>query len=110
MIYSICILVETVCIRAYAKCSAVQSCKTDNFEVDFFVCFSYLNYKAYTLAVFSSGSFCQIYRVTDEAFIAETAIWPKKTIGNGITRYLKLYLESNFKFTTIPRGDTGRYI
>ena len=24
----------------------------------------------------SSGSFCQIYRVTDEALIAETAIWP----------------------------------
>ena len=24
----------------------------------------------------SSGSFCQIYRVTDEALIAETAVWP----------------------------------
>ena len=26
--------------------------------------------------VFSSGFFCQIYRVTDEALIAETAVWP----------------------------------
>ena len=27
-------------------------------------------------AVFSSGSFCQIYRVTDEALIAKTAVRP----------------------------------
>ena len=26
--------------------------------------------------VFSSGSFCQIYRVNDEALIAETMVWP----------------------------------
>ena len=26
--------------------------------------------------VLSSGSFCQIYRVTDEALIAETIVWP----------------------------------
>ena len=26
--------------------------------------------------VFSSGSFCQIYRVTDEALRAETMVWP----------------------------------
>ena len=26
--------------------------------------------------IFSSGSFCQIYRVTDEALIAETMVWP----------------------------------
>ena len=26
--------------------------------------------------VFSTGSFCQVYRVTDEALIAETAVWP----------------------------------
>ena len=26
--------------------------------------------------VFTSGSFCQIYRVTDEALIAETMVWP----------------------------------
>ena len=24
----------------------------------------------------SSGSFCQIYRITDQALIAETAVWP----------------------------------
>ena len=26
--------------------------------------------------VFSSGSFCQIYRITDEALIAKTMVWP----------------------------------
>ena len=33
--------------------------------------------KIYKFTVFSSGSFCQIYRVTDEALIAETMVWPK---------------------------------
>ena len=32
--------------------------------------------------VFSSGSFCQIYRVTDEAFIAETMVWPNFFLMN----------------------------
>ena len=32
--------------------------------------------------VFSSGSFCQIYRVTDEALIAETAMWPNFFLMN----------------------------
>ena len=32
--------------------------------------------------VFSSGSFCQIYRVTDEALIAETAVWPNFFLMN----------------------------
>ena len=32
--------------------------------------------------VFSSGSFCQIYRVTDEALIAETMIWPNFFLMN----------------------------
>ena len=32
--------------------------------------------------VFSSGSFCQIYRVTDEALIAETMVWPKFFLMN----------------------------
>ena len=31
--------------------------------------------KIFKYTVFSSGSFCQIYRVTDEALIAQTAIW-----------------------------------
>ena len=30
----------------------------------------------------SSGSFCQIYRVTDEALIAETALWPNFFLMN----------------------------
>ena len=32
--------------------------------------------------VFSTGSFCQVYRVTDEAFIAETAVWPNFLVMN----------------------------
>ena len=32
--------------------------------------------------VFTSGSFCQIYRVTDEALIAETAVWPNSFLMN----------------------------
>ena len=34
------------------------------------------------LLVFSSGSFCQIYRVTDEALIAETMVWPNFFLMN----------------------------
>ena len=32
--------------------------------------------------VFSSGSFKQIYRVTDEALIAETMVWPNLFLMN----------------------------
>ena len=32
--------------------------------------------------VFSSGSFCQIYRVTDEALIAETMVWSNLFLMN----------------------------
>ena len=32
--------------------------------------------------VFSSGSFCQIYRVTDEALIAKTMVWPNFFLMN----------------------------
>ena len=32
--------------------------------------------------VFSSGSLCQIYRVTDEALIAETVVWPNFFLMN----------------------------
>ena len=31
---------------------------------------------------FSFGSFCQIYSVTDEALIAETALWPNFFLMN----------------------------
>ena len=34
------------------------------------------------LTAFSSGSFCQIYRVTDEALIAKTAVWPNFFLMN----------------------------
>ena len=32
--------------------------------------------------VFSSGSFCQIYSVTDEALIAKTMVWPNFFLMN----------------------------
>ena len=32
--------------------------------------------KIFKYTVFSSAFFCLIYRVTDEALIAETAVWP----------------------------------
>ena len=34
------------------------------------------------LVVMGTGSFCQIYRVTDEAKIAETAVWPNFFLMN----------------------------
>ena len=34
------------------------------------------------LLVFSSGSFCHIYRVTDEALIAEAMVWPNFFLMN----------------------------
>ena len=38
--------------------------------------------KIWKFTVFSSGSFCQIYRVTDEALIAETMVWPNFFLMN----------------------------
>ena len=32
--------------------------------------------KSLKYTVFFSGSFCQIYKVTDEALIAKTVVWP----------------------------------
>ena len=46
-----------------------------------FVLFYFLILFLY-FSVFSSGSFCQIYRVTDEALIAETAVWPNFFLMN----------------------------
>ena len=34
------------------------------------------------ITALSSGSFCQIYRVTDEALVAETAKWPNFFLMN----------------------------
>ena len=36
----------------------------------------------YKFTVYSTGSFCQVYRVTDEALIAETAVWPSFFLMN----------------------------
>ena len=38
--------------------------------------------KIFKFTALSSGSFCQIYRVTDEALIAETAVWPNFFLMN----------------------------
>ena len=38
--------------------------------------------KIFKFTVFSSGSFCQIYRVTEEALIAETMVWPNFFLMN----------------------------
>ena len=40
------------------------------------------HFKNCKFAVFSTGSFCQVYRVTDEALIAETAVWPNFYLMN----------------------------
>ena len=44
--------------------------------------FRRLPVKICKFTAFSSGSFCQIYRVTDEALIAETAVWPNFFLMN----------------------------
>ena len=38
--------------------------------------------KFLNIQYFSSGSFCQINRVTDEALIAETTVWPNFFLMN----------------------------
>ena len=52
-----------ICFYIYAKC------RFSVFETTAIVIIC-------KFTVFSSGSFCQIYRVTDEALIAETIVWP----------------------------------
>ena len=47
--------------------------------------------------VFSSGSFCQIYRVTDEALIVETMVWPYFFLMN-----VFFALNGSQPFTIIP--------
>ena len=41
-----------------------------------------LHVKNCKFTVFSTGSFCQVYRVTDEALIAETAVCPNFFLMN----------------------------
>ena len=55
--------------------------------------------------VFSSGSFCQIYRVTDEALIAETMVWPNIFL---ITVFFGL--KESLLFTIITLGLRPRAI
>ena len=38
--------------------------------------------KIWKFTALSSGSFCQIYRGTDEALTAETAVWPSFFLMN----------------------------
>ena len=40
------------------------------------------NIKTCKFTVFYSGSFCQSYKVTDEALIAETMVWPNFSLMN----------------------------
>ena len=42
----------------------------------------YCHVKICKFTALSSGSFCQIYRVTDEALIAVTAVWPNFFLMN----------------------------
>ena len=55
--------------------------------------------------VFSSGSFCQIYRVTDEASIAKTAVWPNFFLMNvffGLKGSKLFIIICRFLFLTAP--------
>ena len=49
--------------------------------------------KTYKNTVFSSGLFCQIYRVTDAALIAETAVWPNFFLMNVFLKDLNFLLK-----------------
>ena len=55
--------------------------------------------------VFSTGSFCQVYRVTDEALIAETAVWPNYYLMNiffalkGSKLFIIIYLKQGLDET-----------
>ena len=53
--------------------------------------------------VFFTGSFCQVYRVTDEALIAETAVWPNFYLMN-----IFLALKGSKLFIIICSGGWGK--
>ena len=42
----------------------------------------YIQFYNIQFTLFSIGSFCQVNRVTDEALIAETAVWPNSFFMN----------------------------
>ena len=54
--------------------------------------------------LFSSGSFCQVNRVTDEALIAETAVWPNFFLMN------VFFALRGFKLFIIICGCTARFV
>ena len=54
----------------------------NKFEIFWYFSETTANIKTCKFTVFFSGSFCQIYRVTDEALIAETMVWPNFFLMN----------------------------
>ena len=55
-------------------------------------------------SVFSTGSICPVYRVTDEALIAETAGWPNFFLMN-----IFFALKGSKLFIIISTSDTKFY-
>ena len=55
--------------------------------------------KCAKLQFFFSGSFCQVYRVTDEALIAETAVWSVFFLINIITALKVTQFSFSFAIT-----------
>ena len=54
----------------------------DRAVMRWWACINDCHVRIFKYTVFSSGSFCQIYRVTDEALIAKTAVWPNFFLMN----------------------------
>ena len=66
------------CINASSKYTEIFCCTPpNNGNSDLPV-----HVKIFKYTVFYSGSFCQIYRVTGEPLIAETAVWPNFFLMN----------------------------
>ena len=59
--------------------------------------------KFFKFTVFSTGSFCQVYRVTDKALIAETAVWPNFFLMNIFfaLKGSKLFIINGFTYFNI---------
>ena len=66
--------------------------------------------KIFKHTVFSSGSFCQIYRVTDETLIAETTVWPNFFLMNvffalkGSKLFILFISATKFRIDTLWRS------
>ena len=61
------------------------------------------NIKICKFTALSSGSFCQIYRVTDEALVAETAVWP-----NSFRMNVFFAFKGSKLFIMIPHPSTNK--